>query len=455
MGVMQDAAFQERILALAIKDRKFLQRVTGVLSRDDFTPKKDDGQDAWARFRAAKVILRYYRLYQQPIGGMLRPEILEYIRLNKTKMGEKARQSLLDLSERLRSPDLVAAPESIETKIIAYKQRQRFAQTIEKLIDFQAKDNLTQQTFAQITREAFRGLNGVDEITDYGATVEQRIKRRSLEVGLKLPYLLIESFDTNVKMCPRGQIAVALAKYGVGKSNFMVHIAKAFALQGLNVLFFTLEDPVTIVENRLDASITNLSLEKLSLLPNKLRKRFEAEWAKYKANIHIVNATGGGWTVERMAEYWEVMRNRGYVADLVIIDYDKKIEPPRRYKESNAHTLQASDTYVELSNWAARDQIFMWVAAQAKRNPNSKEEYKSIVSGDDTADAIDKMREAGLVLGIGYAKQYGENARFLYVAKNRFGRQLIGWPIVGDFERGSFYDMEASREAVSAWTSRS
>ena len=454
MGVMQDSAFQERILALAIKDRKFLQRTTGVLSRDDFKPEDSAEPDALARFRAAKVILRFYKLYRQPIGGMLRAEVLEYIRINKKQIGERGRQLLLDLTERLNNPDLVVAPEAVESKILDFKRRQRFKQTIEELIDLQTKGELTSDSFSKITRGALQGLDGITEITDYGATIDARIQRRLNEKVIKLPYLQIECFDKVCKVAPRGTIAVALAKYGVGKSNFMVHVARAYAMQGLNVLFFTLEDPTQIVENRLDAAIADLELDKLRDLPKKTKRLFLEEWAKYKANIQIVNATGGGWTVERMTEYWEVLRNRGFIADLVIIDYDKKIEPPRHYQSGNAFTLQSTDVYLELSNWAARDQLYMWIAAQARRPPlndRTKEKEKMIVAGDDAADDINKLREAALCIGIGVVPTLGANARFLYVAKNRFGVQFVGWPIKGNLANGQFYDLNASREAQAEW----
>ena len=455
MGVMQDSAFQERILALAVKDRKFLQRTTGVLSREDFRPEEDASPDDLARFRAANVILKFYRLYQQPIGGMLRPEILEYIRINKKSIGEKGRQLLLDLSERLTKPELVVAPEAVESKILDFKRRQRFKLTIEELINLQTRGELTPETFSKLTRESLKGLDGIGEVTDYGATIDQRIQRRLNEKVIKLPYLQIECFDQNCKVAPRGQIALALAKYGVGKSNFMVHVARAYAMQGLNVLFYTLEDPVQIVENRLDASISDLELDRLKELPKRTKRRFTEEWEKFKANIQIVDATGGGWTVERMADYWEAMRNRGFLADLVIIDYDKKIEPPRHYKSSNAFTLQSTDIYIELSNWAARDQLYMWIAAQAKRGPQDrKEREKMVVAGDDAADDINKLREAGLCLGIGVIPEADPNARFLYVAKNRFGRQFIGWPVVGNLANGQFYDLAASREAISTWSQK-
>jgi len=77
--------------------------------------------------------------------------------------------------------------------------------------------------------------------------LEERILRRDRERGEKLPSLFIDAFDEKVTTAPKGQVAIALAKYGTGKSVFMVHVAKAYAMQGLHVLFFTLEDPVASV----------------------------------------------------------------------------------------------------------------------------------------------------------------------------------------------------------------
>jgi hypothetical protein len=290
------------------------------------------------------------------------------------------------------------------------------------------------------------------EVVDYGETLEQRIRRREKERELTFPYLYIGPVDEAVRMAPRGQIQMVLAKYGTGKSLFMVHLSQVMALQGYNVLYFTLEDPVSMVENRLDASLSGIKLVNLIDRPNRLRRRFEEQWQKMRAKIQLVNATGGGWTVHRMEELWETMRNRGFIADVVIVDYDKKVEPAHRYTGDSAERMHSSEIYSELTNWAARDQIFMWVAAQAKR---SNTERKSVVIGDDVAEDINKLREAGFAIGIGMApkelEMFGNDGRYLYIAKNRFGLQMMGWPIIGDFERGIFYDDERTAEALDVW----
>lgn len=452
MGYFQDGEFQERIIALMVRDQKFLSKMSGILTFEDFEPQETDGLEGKARQWLATTALQYWREYSQPIGGMLRTEALDYIRENRLKMGQKYRQKLLEMVEKVRDPELAVAVESLEKKIRQYKQRQKFKMTIQKLIELQGKGTLNPSTFRQVTNEAIVS-DELNQVTDYGETLEERIKRRSLERERKLPSLYIECFDEHVSTAPRGQVAIALAKYGTGKSVFMVHVAKAYAMQGYNVLFFTLEDPVPMVENRLDASLGEIPLLRLDQYPNKLRNRFYSEWEQMRAKIMIVNATGGGWTVHRMAEFWETMRNRNFIADLVIVDYDKKIEPTIRYKGDSAERMHSSEIYIELTNWAARDQIFMWVAAQARRG--KKDERQIIVTGDDAAEDINKLRESALCLGIGFGpeKQLGrnDNHRFIYVAKHRFDRSMMGWPIEGDFTKGIFYLSDPSRELLERY----
>ena len=79
-----------------------------------------------------------------------------------------------------------------------------------------------------------------------------------------------------------------------------------------------------------------------------------------------------------------------------------------------------------------------------------------MVTGDDAAEDISKLRIAALCLGIGFSPKdlnLGQNGRYIHVAKHRFGKSGIGWPIVGDFERATFYDRERSRGVLAQWQS--
>ena len=63
---------------------------------------------------------------------------------------------------------------------------------------------------------------------------------------------------------------VALAGTGVGKSLFMCHLASSYLLQGLNVLYITLEMAEERIAERIDANLLDVTMEDLHDMPQQL-----------------------------------------------------------------------------------------------------------------------------------------------------------------------------------------
>jgi hypothetical protein len=450
MSYMQDERFQERVLALAVNDRRFLRRMTDLMSPEDFVA-KNAGVDAWAREQVARLAMRYWRRYREPVGDMLRAEALEFVRANRQKLGisSKYTQALLTLCESVNDPVLRRVPDAVEEKYRAYKRRQVMRNAIEEFTTLQMKGELDEATWMAVTRRATRKLGDAVNAVDYGTTLEQRIRQRARNSERRFPLLFIDPLDAAIRTIPRGQVGLWLAPYKAGKSTALVHTAQAHAMQGFGVLFFTLEDPVDVLTDRLDASLLDIPVMELAGRPNRIRNRWQHSADLLHAKIKTVDATGGGWTVERLMEKWDTERSRGFTADVVIVDYDAKIEPSVHHKGESAFRMQSNETYNALTNWAAKDQIYIWTAAQTKRVGG-----RSIITGDDTAEDINKPRNVGLAIGIGSAPkelELGPDGRYLYIAAHKFGKSHIGWPIVGDFDKAVFFDRERSLLALQRW----
>jgi hypothetical protein len=449
MSYFTDQNFQERMLAGLVGDFRFLRKFTGVLTAMDFTATSESGADGWAREAVARMALHWYKKYREPLGGMLRAEALDYIRANRNTVGKSYRQALLGLTERLNDPQLRTAAGAMEDKIRAYKTRQTMRNAIEEYIALQAKGELTAETFLRIARKSTQKLKDTVEVVDYLETLERRIKQRDIDKDKKMPFLFIEPLDRAIPTIPRGQIGLWLGKYKIGKSTALIHTAQAYAIQGYNVLYFTLEDPEIIVSSRMDSSLTGVKMSRLVARADLLRKRWGRVRDELKAKIKIIDGTGGGWTVERMIEAWETQRMRGFTADTIVIDYDDKIKPAIVYKGDSAMRMHSHENYDDMTNWAARDQLWIWTAAQAKKVGN-----RVIVTGDDAAEDISKLRIVGLCLGLGYAPkqlELGPNGRYIHVAAHKFGNSGIGWPIVADLERATLFDRDASRVVLAQW----
>jgi replicative DNA helicase len=233
----------------------------------------------------------------------------------------------------------------------------------------------------------------------------------------------------------------------MGKSLMLAQLAVTYAKQNLKVLYFTLEDPISEVEDRLDASLANIPIEKLHLLPNKLKKRFKKFSVKISNRIRIVDCTDEGISVDGIEDEWEKHRDQGFDADVIIIDYDDEIIPPRQYKDSSGRRMEFHDIYKALRQLAARRNVIVWTAAQTKRLP----EKTKIISGDKLAEDISKIRKATLAIGIGQGETHAD-ARYIYVAGHKRGRSKFGFEIMIRPHYGMFFDRD--RTAKLIWSKK-
>ena len=78
---------------------------------------------------------------------------------------------------------------------------------------------------------------------------------------------------------PKKTLNIALAGTGVGKSLFMCHCAAANMLDGLNVLYITLEMAEERIAERIDANLLDVTIDDLKLIP---KDTFDKKIARVK-----------------------------------------------------------------------------------------------------------------------------------------------------------------------------
>ena len=69
---------------------------------------------------------------------------------------------------------------------------------------------------------------------------------------------------------PKKTLNICMAGTGVGKSLFMCHLASSYLLQGLNVLYITLEMAEERIAERIDANLLDVTMEDLHDMPQQL-----------------------------------------------------------------------------------------------------------------------------------------------------------------------------------------
>lgn len=437
----QDPDFQNHLVALLCRDPGTLKQCSHLVTAQDFRPQSGQGsKSGYARWLISDLALTHFRKYREPIGALLRSQILGYARKNNLNAGQL--DGLLELSTQIRKLKLTGVTATVD-QVLDYKRDRMKTEAVEELIALQGQGKLSDEKWLEISHRAIDIVSGTAlQCTDYLEHLEDRIeRRRQTQHQRHNPFLLIDPFDVMVKSIGRGHLGLALAPYKRGKSMFLIHISRAYVLQHLNVLFITLEDPLSDVEDRFDAAVTALPVHQLTELPKRLRRRFSRFQKTLRARLDIYDGTEGGVSVDYIDHLMEERRDRGFPVDACIVDYDDEIETQHK-KERR---FEFADIYRGLRRVGAKHSAIMWTAAQTQR---FTEDLK-VISGDRLAEDISKIRKATMAVSLGKG-EWGDESYYLWVAAHKFDTQHQGCNIMGNKKRMLFYDRDATRERMDA-----
>jgi hypothetical protein len=421
-----------QLLRALIRDRSFLKNSRHNLDPTSFPTKEEQ--------IIAAVSSKFYDTHEDPIGGLVRHYAEDSA--SENGLGADAKKRIKTILDTVLGATLEpVSVRALEDVVKRLKHSSFYENAIDEIITAHEKKELSAHTLEALVERANRELNaGKVAASDYFAELEQRMLRREhFSDGKKFPLLLIDPLDEQIKAIGRGHTGLWLAPYSSGKGMALVHLDIAYALQSLNVLHITLEDPREEVEDRLDAALSGLAKEKLVNLPNKLRNRFAKMKKKIHGRIRIVDGTAEEWTVTKVERTWEQLCQEGFVADVVVVDYDDYIKCERQFKGEGNKRFEMEEIYKRFNRFAAKRDIIFWTAAQTGRGA----EGKKIVTGKDAAEDINKIRKVFFAIGIGTSGDT-EGLKYLTVCRHRLDRSRFTVEIMSDFASATFYDRDAT-----------
>ena len=122
---------------------------------------------------------------------------------------------------------------------------------------------------------------------------------------------------------PSKTLNIALAGTGVGKSLFMCHCASAYLVQGLNVLYITLEMAEERIAERIDANLLDVTIDDLHTMPKDLYENKMEKLRKKTGGTLIIKEypTASAHSGHFRALFNELALKKSFKADVVFIDY--------------------------------------------------------------------------------------------------------------------------------------
>lgn len=432
-----DDEFQDRLTVLLVQDHQTLKSCSSLLTPEDFRPQRG-AQGGRARYLVAERALEHYEKHHEPLGKLLRADVLEYAaRLNLSGI------QVNELKEYLKkiATQRPTAASAIVDKVIFFKSAVLKKAGIDELIDTQNAGLLTDEKWQEISARAMAASRGELKAVDYLETLEARISRRNLESRrARAPWTFIDPLDSMIRCVGPGQLGLILAPYKRGKSLMLLWLAAACALQRLNTLYVTLEDTRDLVEDRLDSIATRIPVRNLGTHPQTLRSRFTRFRNMVRAKMDILDGTEGGVTVARIEKAILERRDQGFITNALLVDYDEEITPMHRYKDKR---FELDEVYRSLRQLMAKYHMIGWTAAQTVRGTRGMK----ILSGDTAAEDIGKMKKVTCALSLGKG-EWTDDSIYIWVAAHKCDAMNIGCEIVPDLKRMLIYDREATRQSM-------
>jgi len=213
----------------------------------------------------------------------------------------------------------------------------------------------------------------------------------------------------------RGELNIFAGGSGAGKSLFLANLGVNWALQGLNVVYLTLELSEQLVSMRIDSMTTGITTR--DIFKNIDDVEMKVKMIGKKAGAFQVKYMPSGKTANDIRAYLKEYEIKvGKKVDVLLVDYLDLLMPVG--KRISAENLFVKDKYVseELRNLAMELQCVFVTAAQLNRGAVEEVEFDhSHISG-----GLSKIQTADNVIGIFTSRAMRERGRYqLQLMKTR------------------------------------
>lgn len=206
----------------------------------------------------------------------------------------------------------------------------------------------------------------------------------------------------------RGTISIFAGQSGTGKSLFLQNWALNLAMQGLNVIYITLELSEKLTAMRLDAMISGYGTKEVARNPEDAGLRVGAFSKKYKGTLQLKQMPNGVTANDIRAYIKEYEIQTNIPVDAVMVDYLDLLMPMS--KQISPSDLFIKDKYVteELRNLAIDLDVVMGTASQLNRKSHEEIEFDH----SHIAGGISKINTADNVIAIFTTMTMRENGRY-------------------------------------------
>jgi archaellum biogenesis ATPase FlaH len=398
--------FQENLAKLILMDRAYSDQIGEVLETEYFETKYLK--------RFTNLIYQYKEKYEVHPSMNLMASL---INTEMDKEDDLVIKQVRDFLIRIHSDPAVQGEEYIKDTALDFCKKQKLKEAIVKSVRLLEKSSFDE--ISDLINEALK----LGQSNDFGYHYIKDFEKR-FEIKVRSPMTTgWKTFDDLMQGgLGAGELGVAMAGTGAGKSHILVHLGAQALKEKKTVVHYTLELSETVVARRYDSCITGVKLKDLNVFKDNILevvKDIEGTLIVKEYPTRSISTTA-------IKNHLSKLKMRGVEPDMIIVDYADLINPKKSYGEKR-HDLES--IYEELRGIAQEHKCPIWTVSQTNRTGYNAE----LVTMESISEAFSKCFVADFIFTLSRTTEDKNNntGRF-FVAKNRFGPDGLIYPVKMD-----------------------
>lgn len=396
--------YQVRLIAQVLTDKKFANNIIDIIDPNYF--KSEDLRLIVATIKEAKdsgdII---------PDMGSLQFRLLENIE------SDTARRYILAHLTQIKEANLhdTEKVQEIAMRFCKQQELKKSIKKIEKIID--NGDNY--EECEHILRKALEHGDNKDDGLDIFDDIESVLAedfRKPIATGIK-------GLDTIMDGgLSKGELAVILAPFGVGKTTMMTKIGNSAFNDGHKVLQIFFEDMPKVIQRKHLSCWSQIDLNDLALKKDEVMEmvtRMTEKSKEGKGILKLKKFSSDGTTIPMIRQYIRKLIAQGFRPDIVLLDYIDCVVPSKHYDDSN---IGEGAIMRQFETMLAELDIAGWTAVQGNRSSIKAE----VVEADQMSGSIKKGMIGHFIVSVAKTMdQKNDGTATMAVLKSRFGKDGV------------------------------
>jgi len=394
--------FQYRLILQILTDRKFAQSILDIISPNYF-------EDSYMRIIVATIKDAYEKHEAVPDVGSLRSRLLDNVQ------DEIDRNSVFSQLRRIEEAELNDTYYIQETAI-KFCKRQELVKAIKSMNEIITKGDINDfDKCEEILKKALEHGDNSDGIVDVCDNIDDVLSddyRNPIPTGIEG---LDEMMDGGLA---KGELAIILAAWGVGKTTMITKLANHAKHLGYNVMQIFFEDTTKVIQRKHVSCWTKIPLNELQARRIEAKQGFES-FDKSSGKLKLVKLKSDSTTIPKIKQVIRKNIAQGFKPDLILIDYIDCVLPSRNFSDVNEGQ---GAVMRELETMLDELDIAGWTATQGNRSSIKAE----IVEGDQMGGSIKKAQIGHFLVSIAKTLEQKESGKAnMAILKSRFGKSGV------------------------------